>query len=279
MKKLIAIVILMMLVMSLFVTTSAEEQEVTISEKEAYDLVQKSFDFYYDVRISEDYVDKNTIYKFPAFYQYEFWGEIHTVESEDYYLIIEEKLPGGSYSAMCKYAESIYSADIAPESYKYSHRIDAVETNFWYLFYKDESGIMYSHQHRIPGFWNGTYDILANNGFEVGDIEGDINLAKATVSVWINCGGDVMPAQKRTIECIFQNTDEGWRIAKSEYSNMMATDGYDWLGELQLPDEPESPTTADPNFDYLILITIALLGSLALIMNFFRCKRIERLSN
>lgn len=264
MKRLLIIIISMIMLVSLVVPISAEEQATTISEDEAKELIKKSLDFYNAVRVSTDCIDRTQVIELPVFYQYEFWGKIYTVDSEDYYPVIEEKLPGGSYKAMCEYAENIYVTDIAPEAYKYSDRINAIDTDFWYLFREEENGVMYMHRTIIPGFWNGTYEILVWKGFELNDIEGNLNTAKATVSVWINSGSEVTPAQQRSIECIFQNTDAGWRIAKSDFSTMMATDGYEWLGELPYPpDESESPSTSDPAFNLVFILPTVSVAALA----------------
>ncbi len=263
MKKVILLVLSIIMLVSLVEPVSAEEQSATITEEEAKDLIQKSLDFYKNVRVSTDCIDRTQVIELPVIYQFEFWGKIYTVESEEYYPVIEEKLPGGSYKSMCDYAETIYVTDIATEAYKYSNRINAIDSDFWYLFREEENGVMYMHRTIIPGFWNGTYEILVWKGFELYDIEGDLNIAKATVSVWIDTGSDVTPAQQRSIECIFQNTDDGWRIAKSDFSTMMATDGYEWIGEWPDPPvEPESPSTADPSFDWFVLLPAVLLACL-----------------
>ena len=263
MKRLILFVLSILMLVSLVAPVSAEEQSATITEEEAKDLIQKSLDFYKNVRVSTDCMDIAQKRELPVYIQYEGWNGISTLESMRYFPVIEEKLPGGSYKSMCDYAETIYVTDIAPEAYKYSDRINAIDTDFWYLFREEENGVMYMHREYNPDFWNGTYEILVWDGFELSNIEGDSNTAKASVSVWIYCGGDVTPAQQRSIECIFQNTDDGWRIAKSDFSTIMATDGYEWLGELPGPPyEPESPSTADPAFDSFVLLPAVSLACL-----------------
>ena len=261
MKKIILLVLSIIMLVSLAAPISAEEPATTISKDEAKDLIQKSLDFYQKVRVSNDCFDKTQKIELPVFIQYETWNGISTLESTEYYPVIEENLPGGSYKAMCNYAATIYVTDIAPEAYKYSGRINAIDTDFWYLFREEENGVMYMHSTYNPDFWDGTYKILVWKGFELNDIEGDLNTAKASVSVWIYCGGDVTPAQQRSIECIFQNTDDGWRIAKSDFSTMMATDGYEWLGDLHNPPfEPEeSPSTGDVSGE-----RIAVIGAVSL---------------
>lgn len=277
MKKIILLVLSIIMLVSLVIPISAEEQSATITEEEAKDLIQKSLDFYKNVRVSTDCIDRTQVIELPVIYQFEFWGKIYTVESEEYYPVIEEKLPGGSYKSMCDYAETIYVTDIATEAYKYSNRINAIDSDFWYLFREEENGVMYMHRTIIPGFWNGTYEILVWKGFELYDIEGDLNIAKATVSVWINTGSDVTPAQQRSIECIFQNTDDGWRIAKSDFSTMMATDGYEWLGDL--PDPPfepeESPSTGDSAGERVAVIGAVSLACLTPAFYLF-CRRRRR---
>ena len=52
MKRLILFVLSILMLVSLVAPVSAEEQSATITEEEAKDLIQKSLDFYKNVRVS-----------------------------------------------------------------------------------------------------------------------------------------------------------------------------------------------------------------------------------
>jgi hypothetical protein len=264
MKKTIVFMITALLVLMSILPISAEESKPTITVDEAKALIQMSFDFYNDVRITRtNYLDVNNVVTVPEVVHE--GTETERIERRGYCLVIEERLPGGSFEGMCEYAKTIYTDDIAEAAYKYAERKNLPGTVFRNLFYKNDDGKMYARSMKDQPMAPTSFYILVNEGFELELTEGDSEYANANVKVWIYTLREITPYVQITIECSFKNTENGWRIAKSDFSEMMDTDGFKWSGGL----DQFAPSTGDPNVSrvwWLAGVSLAALVPAALLV-------------
>ena len=154
------------------------------------------------------------------------YGEKYS-ERKYYWLVKEENLPGGSYEKMCEYAESIYVKDVATEAYAYVftgivHPSEGMWERLYPLFHRDENGVLYSASGVVMSY-DGAYIYPDKENFEIEIVSGDSKTAKAVVPVYFHYIDGPRVDDFDLVECRFENTAEGWRIAESEYSLVMAT--------------------------------------------------------
>ncbi len=266
MKKCIVLILSIMMILPLILTANAAEETQALTKREAQELVAEAFSFYYIVRcgsyenynsyidiphedISDVFIDKNiAVDRYPRYYE-----------------VIEEELPNGSFDAMQEYAQTIYSADIASYAYQYafcfkpSPESDYIE---YPLFYQNTDGKLYAKpgvpQHNkyfYPYVTSGsilttTTDIKNNiENLEVELISSNSKSATALVSLKIGVSEtNTTPYQ---IECNFANTDSGWRIAESEFSNLMMYDR-----------RQASPDTGDNSINSIIIFSALAVTAL-----------------
>lgn len=282
MKKIITVVLIMVLLAAAAVPCSAKAQGATIGEKEANELLQKALDFYDYMRCSDKYKDMTTKYSLPHYHQTQppLEPPVLHYTTAYFYIVDEKKLPGGSYEAMCRCAETIYTEAAAPESYKYYSRSDdTVEYDFAKLFMRDEAGILYARRNEFDGeseFVHRRYRIKNFFQVEAEDIIGDSKSAIARVRVDIFGDGDFVDfveSQVVTVECSFKKTNDGWRISTSEMSQILAKDGKEWL-DVEFDDntpviDPDidpgidpSPDTSDSAVGRFVLLPVLALACL-----------------
>lgn len=225
MKKFLSIILALTFCFAAFsamAPTSAAKSE-TISESEAKELIVKAYDFCMNVRADE--INGHEIsdeYRIEVKFGDQAW------ECEHYWLAKEDNLPGGSYEKMCDYAETIYTAEVAHEAYAYQltgfvHPSDGMWEILRPLFYRDEKGVLYSASGVVMSY-NGAYLYPDKENFEIEIVSGDSKTAKATVPVYFKYIDGPRVDDFDLVECRFENTADGWRIAESEYSLIMATD-------------------------------------------------------
>ena len=146
---------------------------------------------------------------------------------EKYYKVIEENLPGGSYEKMCEYVETIYTKEAAPMAYAYKltgrvHPSEEMWDELYPLFYRNEAGTLYADTVWFSYHGAYLYPDAENVEFEI--VSGDAQSAKANVLVYYHYIDGPRVDGFDLIECRFENTADGWRIAESEYSWLMATE-------------------------------------------------------
>ena len=198
---------------------SASAKSETVSESEAKDLIVKAYDFCMNVRAGRaDILERSK--KIELVYGENVW------EKEHYWQVKEENLPGGSYEKMCEYVETIYTKEAAPTAYAY--KLDGTvnpSDNMWDglypLFYRNENGVLYASTSYLN--YRGAYLFPDAEGVEFEIVSGDSDTAKANVSVKFFHGDGPRPYTYDIVECLFENTPDGWRIAESEFSIIMAT--------------------------------------------------------
>lgn len=224
MKKFLSIILALTFCLAAFsalAPTSAAKSE-TISESEAKELVVKAYEFCRNVRS-----DAINVHETSDEYRIEVkYGEKYS-ERKYYWLVKEENLSGGSYEKMCEYAESIYVKDVAPEAYAYVftgivHPSEGMWERLYPLFHRDENGVLYSASGVVMSY-DGAYIYPDKENFEIEIVSGDSKTAKAVVPVYFHYIDGPRVDDFDLVECRFENTAEGWRIAESEYSLVMAT--------------------------------------------------------
>ena len=196
----------------------------TISESEAKELVFKAYDAYnllntYGLRYEKyvyDYRDNVFLYE-----------KVKDDSGDElyYYEVCGELLPGGSYEGFLKYADSVFTPEI---SAKFTSQ--AYANNSFPLFI-EKDGIRYITESWVdfdPDYNEFVYDKGYNT---VVITEGDNSSAKAVVLCDIISH---IPITDRSwkrqvdyaeVECVFENTPSGWRIAESKFASMLMAPG------------------------------------------------------
>lgn len=221
MKKLMSIILVLAFVFAALsaIAPSVSAKSATISESEAKELVQKASKFFYDARVegyNEDFVDHKS----------EDRRRVHYPEYDlnvTYLPLYETMLPGGSYSAMCELARTIYCDDIAEDSCAFRIYKNSDGTTVKYPnFYTDESGKIFASHFLEYGYISvrkDTIDLVSN-------IRGDEYEASAIITIDSYWADGPRPDYHFLVECKFVNTADGWRIAESEFSILFATDKH-----------------------------------------------------
>ena len=224
MKKFLSIILALTFCLAAFsaLVPTVSAKSGTISESEAKELVVKAYEFCRNVRS-----DAINVHETSDEYRIEVkYGEKYS-ERKYYWLVKEENLSGGSYEKMCEYAESIYVKDVAPEAYAYVftgivHPSEGMWERLYPLFHRDENGVLYSASGVVMSY-DGAYIYPDKENFEIEIVSGDSKTAKAVVPVYFHYIDGPRVDDFDLVECRFENTAEGWRIAESEYSLVMAT--------------------------------------------------------
>lgn len=223
MKKIMSTILVLSFVFAALsaIAPSVSAKSATISESEAKELVIKAYNFSLDVR-----------YNAPRYVTY---SDDKRIELEfdsgrySYYWIVnEENLPGGSYEKMCEYAQTIYTKGTADMSYAYpfTATVQAYETmweNLRPLFYRDEKSVLFASPGDVPSY-TGAYLYPNVENVEIKIISGDSKTAKANITVYFAYIDGPRTDDFDIVECRFEKTANGWRIAESEYSLVLATE-------------------------------------------------------
>lgn len=219
MKKLMSTILVLAFILAALSTLAplTSAKSATISESEARELVVQASNFFYDARVdgyNENIMDHN----------WEKLIKVHIPEINrdvGYLPIDESKLPGGSYSAMCELARTIYSDDIAPDSCAFRIYKDSDGTTVKYPnFYADDSGNVFANHFLEYGYISARSDTVNL----VSNIRGDSSEASAIIAIHAYWADAPRPYYYFPVECKFVNTADGWRIAESEFSILFATD-------------------------------------------------------
>ncbi len=224
MKKFLSVILALTFCFAVFSATAptVAAKSETISESEAKELIVKAYEFCRNVRGGFAHIHENSSeYKIEVKY-----GEDYR-DWENYWLVIEENLPGGSYEKMCEYVETIYTKEAAPKAYAYKftgrvHPSEGMWDELYPLFYRNEAGGLYADT--VWFSYHGAYLYPDADNVEFEIVSGDAHSAKANVLVYYHYIDGPRVDGFDLVECRFENTPEGWRIAESEYSWLMATD-------------------------------------------------------
>lgn len=232
----------------------------TISKAEAQKLVGDACDFHADVHTCTQF-HKNpicNIYEPKIVYIYDEESK-ELVGLKELLPVYEDNLPGGSFEAMCKYAENLYTEDIASSSYMFfpseysSYKIyNETDGN---LYSKDINGDLFIFpilDHSIAFLSEEYYKNRDYTKISIDIISGDSKSAIAEVDVRNAWGWS------DKVICKFLYTSNGWRIAESEYSILLAI-GQGAMNEYRAL---VSPSTADTAFASIALLPVMSIASL-----------------
>ena len=230
--------------------------ELTLSKEEALDLIIKASDFCSTV------VDG---------YAYGTWGPLLDYDSENifmiidgreyrYYAVFEERLPGGSYNGMKEYAKNIFCADIADSIYE--------SDTSWYngepvpRYYVSEEGNVYScltvDYFSYACFSNYDWEEISyDDGWLIKFVSGNSSQATYYIRALI---GHELDSYLAWVEVNFVNTENGWRIDKCTYTDILANDMALSVWGKDLIPYDESPSTGDSAFDSFVILPAVSLA-------------------
>jgi hypothetical protein len=260
MKKLISVTLILTFLLAALSTLAptASAADTTISESEAKELIVKAEEFCRNVRGGYAHIHENSS-------EFRIDVDYGGKYPEHYYKVIEENLPGGSYEKMCEYAETIYTKDAAPRAYAYKltgrvHPSEEMWDELYPLFYRNEAGALYADT--VWFSYHGAYLYPDAENVEFEMVSGDAQSAKANVWVYYHYIDGPRVDGFDLIECRFENTSDGWRIAESEYSWLMATDKVyfeDYRAKNPDAPNPSGGGILIPDVREILLPTIAEL--------------------
>ncbi len=239
MKKLLSTILVLAFVLAALsaIAPTASAKSATISESEAKELVVKAYKFYCDAKVNS-WIDKENLVD----YQSEDTREIYNSELDRtlrYLPIDESKLPGGSYSAMHEAVKEIYTDDLVAGDRQISAYLWHKDSDDSYLndnilvpiYHVAENGKVYGQGHKdyadYSVFVSTTDPSYFYESFD-GEIHlkiksGDSQSATAFIIMGFYHGDSARSQNHEPVECKFENTAEGWRIAESEFSVLMAS--------------------------------------------------------
>ncbi len=264
MKKLLSITLTLAFVLAALSTLAplTSAKSATISEREAEELVKRAYQFFCDARV-DDWDDNLVDYKS------EDVCEIYVPRIDrtlTYRPVDESKLPGGSYSAMCETAKDIYTAEIAEQAYWCS-----VAGHDLPMYHVAENGKVYGQGLKDNSSLNLyiytpslKYNRSSEGEVQLCVISGDSKSAAAIITMSFYWADGPRSSFCEAVECKFENTSRGWRIAESEFSLLLSSsktvlDDYRKANPekvnpevLKLTDAEAKDTVDEAVMDYMI---------------------------
>ena len=257
MKKFLSIILALTFCFAAFSALSplTSAKSATISESEAKELVAKAYKFYCDA-IVDSWIDNCNLVD----YQSDDILKIYNSELDRtlrYYPINESELPGGSYSAMLEAVKEIYTDDLVADDHQISAYMWRQDSDDSYLndsifvpiYHVAENGKVYGQGLKdyadYSVFISATDSDYFYESFD-GEIHlkiksGDSKSATAFIIMGFYHGDSARSQYHGTVECKFENTASGWRIAESEFSVLMASSSLGLSVYRQLNPEETDP--------------------------------------
>ena len=170
-------------------------------------------------------------------------------DSYMYDIVDPSKLIGGSLDGFYNHLGMIYTESLVHKYTQTGYLMDSP------MFIIEDDGDVFK-------VWeapmNEKFDRLSYQSATVEIIENDGNRAKAKVYLEINVYEFESTRCTPTdawIECIFENTSMGWRISDCAFFDMLNyhQSNFEWT-------PVESPSTADPSFDSVVLLPAVSLA-------------------
>lgn len=248
-KVLFSILIAVLLFLSNILCIQANNNS-GLSVNEARNLVYNALNLFNHVQLANP-----TLFVGPTISDNNYW----------YTLINEQKLPGGSYEAMQKYAEQIYTGDLAPKMYRNPWIDEDVPAFIW-----DDVGNIYVCPAFRPGY-------LIDFGYSFMDWksyalfkEEDLTVKLADVKeesamVWIKVF--TMDYKPHWLECPLEKNESGWRISESAFTDFLRTAEID---KSELIPYEISPSTGDSAGERVAVIGAVSLACLTPAFYLFR---------
>ncbi len=228
MKKLISMILTLAFVLAALsaITPSISAKSVTISESEAEELVKRAYQFFCDARV-DDWDDNLVDYKSEDICEIYI---SHIDETLIYRPVDESKLPGGSYSAMCEAAKEIYTERIAERAYQFSGASPGGVTYDLPMYHIAASGKVYGYglkdnsSHNLYIYTPSLkYNRSSEGEVQLCVISGDSKNATALITMSFYWADGPRSSFFEAVECKFENTSCGWRIAESEFSLLLSS--------------------------------------------------------
>lgn len=228
MKKLLSTILVFAFVLAALsaLAPSVSAKSATISESEAEELVKRAYQFFCDARV-DDWDDNLVDYKTEDICEIYI---SHIDETLIYRPVDESKLPGGSYSAMCEEAKEIYTEKIAGRAYQFSDASPGGVTYDLPMYHIAESGKIYGYGLKDNSFLNLyiytpslKYNRSSEGEVQLCIISGDSKSATALITMSFYWADGPRSSFCEAVECKFENTSRGWRIAESEFSLLLSS--------------------------------------------------------
>lgn len=249
MKRIISSILILAFVLAALsaISPTASAKGETISEREAKSLVDSAYDAYYVLSRYEDlfYCEDG----FP-------WPDRKLTRKDDatgrqmtYMEVYDPVLPGDSYDGFFKYSDSIFtpevSAKFSSQSYQYNDFPLFIEENG--VYYVALSNLIVNHEYNDFMYDKSDGSVIITEGNE--------NYAKAVVlcevASWIPITDRAWKRQidYAEVECLFEKTPKGWRIAESSFASMLTA-----YGKIEY--EPYSGDLLNLRYFELLLVDI-----------------------
>jgi len=246
MKKLLSTILVLTFVLAALsaIAPSVSAKSETISESEAERLVDAAYDAYYVLINYEElfYCEEDAPWPTDKLTR----RDDATGTSMYYMEVLDSVFPGGSYEGFIKYVNSIFTPAVSAEFTSHAY------TNNNLPLFIEENEKRYVALANVignPEYNSFVYDKSDNTVFI---IEGNEKSARAKVYCdiisYIPIGEKSYRLQKdySDVECLFEKTQDGWRIAESPLSSMLMT-----YGKIE-----HAPYSGDPEnlrfFEYLL---------------------------
>ena len=226
MKKFLSIILALTFCFAAFSATAptASAKSETISESEAKELVFKAYDAY---SLLSNYASRYDIFIYDLQNKDFRYEMIKDDKGEElyYYEVYGNLLPGGSYDGFFKYVDSVFTPEFSAKFTSCAYL-----NNDMPLFI-EKDGVRYiteSYSVFNPDYNEFVYDKGDNT---VIITEGDSTSAKAVVLCDIISHIPIDDRSWRTqvdyseVECLFEKTPSGWRIAESQFASMLMSPG------------------------------------------------------
>ena len=268
MKRIISCCIALCIIALGIIPISANNTN-TISKSEAQELVGKACDFHHDVHVCTQF-DENPIANINGEQVYVYDEETKEVklkaEGWKFFRVYEENLPGGSFEAMCKYADTLYTEDIVTSSYMFLPDENNIYESYLRknggLYFQDINGAWFLDSpldHAVAFLNTEYYENKDYTKISIDIISGDWKSAIAKIDVHDAWGWS------DTVTCKFVNTQEGWRIAESEYSILLAI-GRGGMEEYRVAVSPSTGDTAGERVAVIGAVSLACIIPTACLM-------------
>lgn len=228
MKKIISMILTLAFVLAALsaIMPNASAKSATISEREARELVERAYQFFCDARV-DDWDDNLVDYKSEDICEIYI---SHIDETLIYRPVDESKLPGGSYSAMREAAKEIYTEKIAELAYQFSGASPGGVTHNLPMYHIAESGKVYGYglqensSHNLYIYTPSLeYNRSSEGEVQLCIISGDSKSATALITMSFYWADGPRSSFCEAVECKFENTSHGWRIAESEFSLLLSS--------------------------------------------------------
>ena len=226
MKKFLSIILTLTFCLAAFsaLVPTVAAKSGTISESEAKKLVDAAYDAYY---LLSTYAERYDQYLYELNDKNFLYEKVKNDNGEElyYYEVRGELLPGGSYMGFFEYAATVFASSVwerfTTQSYADNTR----------PLFMTKDGVIYITPSYAETNFDYNYFVYDKGENAVIVTEGDRSSAKAVVFCDII---SFIPITDRSwssqvdyaeVECVFEKTPNGWRIAECPFASMLMSPG------------------------------------------------------